>query len=64
MLQPNNLEYFYEEKETSERVFDLHRKLHLLWKAATLFTIGFVIWAFERAHRQNKAMWNAAGNVV
>jgi hypothetical protein len=35
MIKPNNMEYFYEENEKSERVFEYHRKLNRIWSFAS-----------------------------
>jgi len=32
MIDPNdNLQYFYEEQETSQRVYDNHHRVNFLW---------------------------------
>jgi hypothetical protein len=49
MLAPNNLEFFYEEKETSPRVFKYHRRLNLMWHAATIGLFALCVFAFFRA---------------
>lgn len=48
MIQPNNLEYFYEEKETSQKVFEYHRRLNLMWYAASIGLVSLgVFWVYR-----------------
>lgn len=64
MLKPNNLQYFYEEKETSERVFAYHRRMHLLWRY-TCVTMFFVSSYFLFIQlKQNHETWESAYTVV
>lgn len=52
MIKPNNLEYFYDEKEDDENVYDTHRRLNMLWAAMSAGGLVFFIWAMERGYRQ------------
>ena len=64
MIRPNDLEYFYEEKETSEKVYQYHQRLNAMWRFATSFAVVFAAWAFYKAYEQQEEIWSAAGAVV
>lgn len=64
MIRPNNLEFFYEEKETSENVYLYHQRLNALWRLTTCFACVFAVWAFYATYRQKSEIWSAAGAVV
>ena len=64
MLKPNNLQYFYEEQETSEKVFTYHKRLHLLWRY-TCFGMALVSSYFLFISlKQNHEIWESAFTVV
>ena len=64
MVRPNTMEYFYEERETSERVFAYHRRIHLMWRFCTYTAVIVGIYAFYQAKKREKDMWEAAEQVV
>ena len=64
MLRSNNLEYFYEEKETSENVYRYHERLNSLWRVTSWFGLTLACWAFYKAYEQQGEIWDAAGKVV
>ena len=64
MMKPNNLQYFYEEKETSERVFKYHRRLHLVWKYTSILAFFVTSYAISVSVKQNHDMWEAAAQIV
>ena len=64
MIRSNNLEYFYEEKETSENVYRYHQRLNSLWRVTSWFALVFACWAFYKAYEQQQEIWDAAGKVV
>ena len=64
MIKPNNLEYFYEEKETSERVDNYHRYLNILWQIAATSTAIFAVFAFVRHNKEQQEIWDTAEQVV
>ena len=49
MIKPNNIEYFYEEKEISDRVFNYHTYMNLMFKFTTYFAFSVAIWAVYTA---------------
>ena len=64
MIQPNNLQYFYEEKETSQRVFNYHYRINLVWKFMTYAAVVCGTYALWFTWKQNRDMWQVAANVV
>ena len=60
----NNLEYFYEEQETSERVSSYHRRVNLAWKYCTYLAGVVLIYAFASAWKQKRDMYKAAAAIA
>lgn len=64
MIRPTNLEYFYEEKETSESVYLYHQRLNAAWRIATYLFAAGACWAMYKTYEQHRDIYEAAGTVV
>ena len=51
MIKPNNLEYFYDEKEDEQIVYDTHKRLNFIWLLVSSGSVVFGIWAAQRYYR-------------
>jgi hypothetical protein len=63
-IKATNIDWFYEEKEKSQRVFRMHYGMNMAWKYLTYCSVSIAIWAIYTAQQQQKDMWNFAGKVV
>jgi len=63
-IKPNPLEYFYEEKEISERVFDMHTTMHMVFRVGLTCGFAVAVWAAYTWQKQQKEIWEYAGKVT
>lgn len=54
MIKSNNLEFFYEEKETSERVYQYHERLNAIWRVTSIFASFFAVYVFYSTYQQKE----------
>lgn len=64
MIKPNNLQYFYEEKEESQRVFNYHYRINMIWKFTSYAAVVVASYAIWLTWKQKRDMWKYAANVV
>ena len=58
------MQYFYEQKETSERVFRWHHNMNLVWQYTTYAAFVVFIYAVYFHTSQNKEIWDSAKDLV
>jgi len=64
LIKPDNLQYFYDQKEVSGRVFTMHYRMNLAWKLTSYLAAAVFVYACATTWKHNSDIWDYAGKVV
>jgi hypothetical protein len=64
LIKPDNLQYFYDQKEVSSRVFNMHYYMNIAWKFTSYLAVIVFGYACVTTYKQNRDIWDHAARAV